>query len=383
MDEGQLSRPRLLVTGAGGFCGEHACRYFTSAGWDVTAVVRRMPVDDQAEEFLGQAAAVEICDLASASGTMEMVRRAQPDYVLHLAGVNAVALSWSSPAAVMESNVMGTVHLLEAIRGLGNRKCCRIVVAGSMLRCKLDEGGQGMAPPHPYSLSKAMQVLTAQSWASLYGMDVIVAEPSNLIGPGRSNGLCALIARYAAELERNGSGECRATNCCGDDAAGRGGDDDAEHSGGDDAERGGVDDAECGGVDDAECSGGGDVSSVDHSADGGAPPPFRLSSRTEMRDLLDVRDAIRAYELLLLSGERGMVYPVASGTMRSLGELADTFDRLASCSLQWCVGESQELSPQPLDIAAVRALGWSPRFSLEQSVLDTLESARRVLKEGM
>ncbi|WP_219838434.1 hypothetical protein [Paenibacillus sp. R14(2021)] len=42
-----------------------------------------------------------------------------------------------------------------------------------------------------------MQVLVAQSWAALYGMDVVVAEPSNLIGPGRSGGLCGLLARYA------------------------------------------------------------------------------------------------------------------------------------------------------------------------------------------
>lgn len=321
MDAGQLSRPRLLVTGGGGFCGEHACRYYASAGWDVTAVVRSMPLIREGDA-LGAAAAVEVCDLTSGAEVEAMVRRVRPDYVLHLAGMNAVGASWTHPAAVMESNVMGTVYLLEAVRRLGHSMSCRIVVAGSMLRCKLGEVESGLAPPHPYSLSKALQVVTAQSWAALYEMDIIVAEPSNLIGPGRSTGLCALIAKYAAEKE---------------------------------------------------CSTPTGI---------GLPEPFRLSSRTEQRDLLDVRDAMRAYELLLLHGRSGALYPVASGTMRTIGELAATFDRLASCTLQWAVGDSQAVSPQPIDASALKELGWSPLYSLEQSVLDTLDGARQALKEG-
>jgi GDP-4-dehydro-6-deoxy-D-mannose reductase len=188
-----------------------------------------------------------------------------------------------------------------------------------MLRFPLPVPGEQPAPPHPYSLSKTMQVLAAQSWAALYAMDVIVAEPANLIGPGRSTGLCALIAGHAAAVER--------------------------------------------------------------AAEGGGPlpAPFRLSSRTERRDLLDVRDAIRAYALLLKRGERGRVYPVASGIMRTLGEVADTFDRLTRSPLRWEIGESDAPSPDPADISAIQALGWSPRIALEQSLREAMESVRRAM----
>ncbi|QYR23035.1 NAD-dependent epimerase/dehydratase family protein [Paenibacillus sp. sptzw28] len=324
MDERSMSRPRLLITGAGGFCGEHACRYFADAGWDVTALVHRLPQQGEAE-WLRCAQSVIRCDLIDLNETKEALVRVQPGYVLHLAGMNAVPPSWSDPADVLHSNVMGTVHLLEAVRRLGGGDGsgkdgivkCRVVVAGSMLRFPLPPAGELPSPPHPYSLSKTMQVLAAQSWAALYGMDVVVAEPSNLIGPGRSSGICALIARYAAAAERA-------------------------------------------------------------AAAGTTPPaPFRLSSRTENRDVLDVRDAVRAYDLLLRQGERGRIYPVASGTMRTLGELADTFDSLASCPLQWSVGESDSPSPAPVDCHAVRALGWSPRIPLMQSLQDALETARK------
>lgn len=322
-----MSRPRLLVTGAGGFCGEHACRYFSEQGWAVTGVVRRLPKADAPEwAWLGLVDAALACDLGSRAEVEALMERAAPEYVLHLAGANAVGASWRDPAAVLQSNVMGTVHVLEAVRRLGFAAGCRVLVAGSMLRFPLvalgGSGGSGgggeyrPAPPHPYSLSKTMQVLVAQSWTSLYGMDVIVAEPSNLIGPGRSGGLCALLARYAAQVERA-------------------------------------------------------------AAQGAAAPAFRLSSRTETRDLLDVRDAIRAYELLLRGGERGRVYPVASGVMRTLGEIADAFSALAASPLEWEIGDSDAPSPEPVNCEGLAALGWSARIPLMESLRDALEAARQ------
>lgn len=210
-----MSRPRLVITGAGGFSGEHACRHFVSQGWNVTAVLRQQNSPHE-PEWLQHVETVAYCDLSSRQETETLIARTRPEYVLHLAGMNAVGTSWSDPIAALQSNVMGTVHLLEAVRQLnlsnqapvdgsnsgGQGKACRVLVIGSMLRFKLPMADESGGPPHPYSLSKTMQVLVAQSWASLYGLEVIAAEPANLIGPGRSSGLCKLLARFAAETER-------------------------------------------------------------------------------------------------------------------------------------------------------------------------------------
>lgn len=328
---------RLLVTGAGGFSGEHVCRHFFSRGWRVTAAVRRIPASGSASwAWLGDVDDVIACDLSSRSETAGMVKLANPDCVVHLAGANAVGASWSDPAAVMQSNVMGTIHVLEGVRALGS--ACRVLVAGSMLRFPLASvSGDGAAPPHPYSLSKTMQVLVAQSWASLFAMDVLVAEPSNLIGPGGSGGLSGLLARYTAQAERAFALEG------------------------------------AGGAGVAGAKGEAGAPAVEGAAEFA---PFRLSSRTESRDLLDVRDAAAAYETLLLAGERGRVYPVASGKMRTLGELADLYEELAACPLNWEVGTSTAMSPAPADNAATLALGWSPRYSLRRSIADALAHAR-------
>ncbi|WP_437348509.1 NAD-dependent epimerase/dehydratase family protein [Paenibacillus humicus] len=305
---------RLLVTGAGGYCGRHAVKHFTEAeGYAVAAMIR--PGSAPPEAAAG--CTVVGCDLADRQAVAKSIAKISPDAVLHLAGANHAGASWKDPAGYLEANLMGTVHLLEAVRL--SAPSCRIIVAGSMLGYRLPEDGPPR-PPHPYSLSKTFQRAAALSWHSMYGMDIIAAEPCNLIGPGPSGGLNALLARYAAACEKA-------------------------------------------------------------AAEGEEPPlPFPLSSRTEKRDFLDVRDAVRGYEAILRGGLSGATYAMGSGRMRSLGELADLYLSLAACPLEIQAGDSEAASPPPADASALAALGWSAGISLEQSCSDTLEEARRALK---
>uniref|UniRef100_A0A4Y8PQQ2 NAD-dependent epimerase/dehydratase domain-containing protein n=2 Tax=Paenibacillus athensensis TaxID=1967502 RepID=A0A4Y8PQQ2_9BACL len=136
------------------------------------------------------------CDLTRADDVRRLIAETLPDLVLHLAGRNAVGESWREPLGYLQANVMSTFNLLDALRA---RPASRIVVAGSMLGFPASERPD---PPHPYSLSKAFQAWGALGWGRLFGQPVIVAKPSNLIGPGPSTGICALLARRAAELEK-------------------------------------------------------------------------------------------------------------------------------------------------------------------------------------
>lgn len=315
-----MRKPRLLVTGAGGFCGEHACTYFASRGYDVIGTLRAKPAGASAASSI-EGITYTYCDLNVRQEVERLIEQTRPAYILHFAGMNAVGPSWIDPASALESNLFGTIRLMEAVRSvMAQGEACRIIVAGSMLRFPLPAAGERPLPPHPYSFSKTMQVLAARSWATLYGMDVIVAEPSNLIGPGRSKGITALMARYAAEVELR-------------------------------QEQGSL-----------------------------LPPPLRLSSRSEQRDLLDVRDAIRAYEVVMENGVSGEVYPMASGVMVTLGELADQVTALASCALAWEVGQSNAPSPSSADTSKLAKLGWRPSIPLAQSLADTLDHMRQSVR---
>lgn len=191
MDGIPMTPPRLVITGANGFTGRHACRHFAARGYEVTAVLRQA----QAEALPCPAVR---CDLTDPGQVNETIGRLAPDAVLHLAGSNSVADSWREPARFFEANVMSTVYLLDAVR-VNSLEQCTVLIVGSMLNFSLTDRPE---PPNPYSFSKTFQVAVARSWTRLFGTDIRIAQPSNLIGPGASNGICGLLARRAAALER-------------------------------------------------------------------------------------------------------------------------------------------------------------------------------------
>lgn len=183
--------PRIMITGANGFTGQHACKYFINAGYHVIAITRtnKHAVSDELITF-------EHCDLTKKQSVLSLIQKTKPDYLLHLAGQNHVGNSWNDPIASVEANVMATAYLLEALRL--EKPTCRIIVVGSTLQFDPNDLS---TLPHPYSLSKTIQTLISQSWESLYGMNIIIAKPSNLIGPGLSNGVCSILAKKVIDME--------------------------------------------------------------------------------------------------------------------------------------------------------------------------------------
>ncbi|MFB5677009.1 NAD-dependent epimerase/dehydratase family protein [Paenibacillus terreus] len=111
----------------------------------------------------------------------------------------------------------------------------------------------------------------------------------------------------------------------------------------------------------------------------GSAGPFRVSSRKAVRDFLDVRDALRAYQLLLEQGESGKVYPVCSGTEQELGTVVDHMLSLSGsgrqAEIEW--GQNGEAaSGQPQRAEWLEAKGWSPSIPLHQSLADCLDYFR-------
>ena len=305
MDVFGLKPGCVIVTGAAGFTGIHACRYLSKKGWQVIAAGSPRSAPDFWRE--SGASAGEICDLTDQKAVRSLIGNYRPDAVLHLAAQNAVDISWRDPSDTLMRNLVATVYLLEAVRL--EKPACRIVAVGSMARPPMD---RLLESENPYAFSKTLQFMAAQAWRRWHGMNIIVAEPANLIGPGGSRGICGKIARWAASIEASGGG-----------------------------------------------------------------PPFRLSSLHEMRDFLDVRDAVAAYELLLRAGAPGGVYAVESGIFRTLEELTLVFEEEAACKLNWQVGNAPANFPVSRDTSLIRSLGWQPKVAFRQSIRDALEEERR------
>lgn len=295
--------PRILITGANGFTGRHACTYFADAGYSVYALVRKEGVFQHRNIHIIKG------DLMEQSTLIKLCADIEPHFVLHLAGQNAVDASWSRPIATLEANLMGTAYLLDAIRT--EAKNCKVLIAGSILQ---SDPRNADSFTHPYGLSKTLQALYSQVYASLFDLEVVIANPSNLIGPGPSTGVCTVFAKRIAKME-------------------------------------------------AGC----------------AEKKLSIYNSLAERDFLDVRDAIKAYHLLLLKGKAGTDYPVASGIARTLQEVAAVLHKLATVHFDIEAEiEVQETLP-PIQLEALKNFGWSPSIPFEQSLADIFDEQRKKL----
>lgn len=194
---------RVLVTGAAGFIGSHVCEALLARGHEVVGVDNFDPFYPRAvkEHNLG--------DLRRAKGfrfvESDIVRQALPldgvSVVLHLAARPGVRPSLEDPAPYSETNVTGTVRVLEAARRAG---IARLVfgssssVYGEATPAPFAEDAAAVSPISPYAASKRAGELMAQAFAHLYGMQICCLRFFTVYGPRQRPDLA--IHRFTASI---------------------------------------------------------------------------------------------------------------------------------------------------------------------------------------
>ena len=137
---------------------------------------------------------------------LDLLRRVRPDLVFHLAGIQQ-----GEAKDIYRTNVMGAVHLLEAVR----QEChsSRVLLVGSAAEYGLVGKNElpvtestPCKPQGPYGLSKYASTLAGLDWSRQFGMKVVIARPFNIIGAGISPNLFAgaLLARAREALATQG-----------------------------------------------------------------------------------------------------------------------------------------------------------------------------------
>jgi nucleoside-diphosphate-sugar epimerase len=185
--------PVWLVTGASGFLGRHVLAALggeQASGNTILTSGRRPPSQEASETFLE-------ADLTHAESVHRMIRAADPDVIIHLAGRTPPA----SPDDLYRSNTVATALLLDALRARG--RAVRVVLAGSAAElgpvelADLPVGeDHPCRPVDPYGLSKWLA--TCAGLAARPPLEVIAARIFNPIGPGMSDGQA--LGRFAALL---------------------------------------------------------------------------------------------------------------------------------------------------------------------------------------
>ncbi|SEN12012.1 GDP-mannose 4,6-dehydratase [Lihuaxuella thermophila] len=197
-------KKRVLITGINGFVGPHMGQYLYSNHIRVLGIGRRDVSSIKHHRFEYQS-----CDLLQPSAAISLIHRFNPDYVIHLAAENGVQESWNNPAITLRSNILAALNIMEAVRRHPTGRFKGLLLIGSA-----HEYGDNfpdptprteetpLRPSSPYGWSKMLQTQMALMYASLYSVPVIIARTFNLIGPGRSRGICAKIAEQVVEMEQ-------------------------------------------------------------------------------------------------------------------------------------------------------------------------------------
>ncbi|MDO5408349.1 MAG: CDP-glucose 4,6-dehydratase [Eubacteriales bacterium] len=185
---------RVLVTGHTGFKGSWLSRILTLAGAQVTGYSLEAPTDPSLFGIAGLADTMdsEIGDIRDLAHLKQVFERVQPEIVLHLAAQPIVRDSYKDPVYTYETNVMGTVNLLECVRLNSCVKSVLNVTTDKVYENREWEYGYRECDPldgyDPYSNSKSCSELVTHSYQKSFFQDgrcrISTARAGNVIGGG-------------------------------------------------------------------------------------------------------------------------------------------------------------------------------------------------------
>jgi NAD dependent epimerase/dehydratase len=186
-----LRGKKILVTGADGFIGSHLVEYLVAAGHDVRAFVYYNSFNswgwlDQAPASVRASLDVFAGDIRDPHGVREAMRGC--DVVFHLAALIAIPYSYHSPDTYVDTNVKGTLNVVQAARELGvervvHTSTSEVYGTARFVPITEDHPLQGQSP---YSASKIGADQLALSFHSSFETPVSVIRPFNTYGPRQS-----------------------------------------------------------------------------------------------------------------------------------------------------------------------------------------------------
>ncbi len=316
---------RALVTGITGFVGGHLTEHLVAEGDLVVGLSAsgRWPLE---LKHLAKSARLERLDLVEQGEAelAEFISRKQPDVIYHLAAQSNPQGSMADPRGTWTLNLGGSLNLLEAVKASGQKPRVILVSSGICYGNPAPEWipvkeDCPMRPNNPYAASKAaVDLLGIQHYLS-HGTDVVIVRPFNHSGPRQSpRYVLAGLALHVAEVEK-GQREC-----------------------------------------------------------------VEIGNLDVVRDFVDVRDVVRAYRLVAQLGRPGEIYNLGSGQGTKISEALEYLRSRAAVPVSVRVDPARV---RPVDLAYLvasasklhAAVGWTPQYSIEQTLADMLDFSRRTL----
>lgn len=328
---------KTLITGITGMVGSHLADFLLeNTDWIIYGMCRwRSPLDN-VEQLIDRANKKDrvyfiygdLCDYISLQNAIEESR---PDFVFHLAAQSYPTTSFTHPIQTLDTNILGTARLLEAIRKCPGidpfiHVCSSSEVFGRVPREKLPINEEcSFHPASPYAISKTGTDLIGRFHAEAYGQKVLVTRMFTHTGPRRGDVFAeSTFAKQIAMIEQ-----------------------------------------------------------------GMIPPVVKTGNLDSLRTWSDVRDAVRAYYMLVtINPVPGEYYNIGGTFSCSVGEM---LDHLLSISTRTEISVEQEedrLRPLDADLQVPdtakfrKHTGWKPEIPFEKTMQDLLDYWRKKVHSG-
>ncbi|MBF0125230.1 MAG: GDP-mannose 4,6-dehydratase [Magnetococcales bacterium] len=329
---------RALITGITGMVGSHLADYLLEhTDWDIYGVCRwRSPLDN-VQHLLPRVNAKDRLfllhgDLRDALSLQQVVNESRPDYVFHLAAQSYPLTSFSAPIETLDTNINGTARLLEALRRCSAidpviHVCASSEVFGRVPREKLPINEEcSFHPASPYAISKVGTDLIGRFYAEAYGQKILTTRMFTHTGPRRGDVFAE--SSFAKQIAMIEAGQIE--------------------------------------------------------------PVILVGNLDSLRTWSDVRDAVRAYYMLVtVNPIPGSYYNIGGCYSCSVGEMLRFLIALSPLKDAITVTvDPSRLRPIDADLQVPdtskfnRHCGWVPRIPFEQTMQDLLEYWRGRIRAG-
>ena len=327
---------KILVTGITGFVGSHLADYLLeNTDWEVHGLTRWNDRMDNIEHLMQRINKkdrihLQYGDINDLSSMMAVFDRVKPDYVFHLAAQSYPKTSFESPLETLETNILGTAKVLDAIKTLGLEPvihvCASSEVFGRVPKefLPIHEDVQ-FHPASPYAISKVGTDLIGRFYAEAYGLRVMTTRMFTHTGPRRGDVFAeSTFAKQIAMIEA-----------------------------------------------------------------GLQEPIINVGNLDSLRTWSDVRDAVRAYHMLVtnnpIAGEYYNIGGTYSCTVREMLEYLISLSTVKNISIET---DPDRLRPIDADLQVPDTskfknhTGWEPEISFEKTMQDLLNYWRDNVNNG-
>lgn len=299
----------VLITGATGFVGSHLIKVLQKNNCEVYGTYINCPeVSDMTNKKFFE------LDIRDSLSVDKIVREIMPDIIFNLAAISNVSVSWEKSKLTFETNCIGTINLLNAIKNYSPNTS--FINIGSS-----EEYGVPVISPTneehvtnpitPYGLSKLAAGTFSKQYSEKYGLNAIHIRAFNHIGPGQPEGFVASdFARQIAEIEYKSS-----------------------------------------------------------------LPIIKVGNLSAERDFLDVRDVVNAYWLISQSAKHGHVYNVCSGKAIKISSILDGLIKQSNMEINIQIDYERYRDIEVPKIQGdntklINHTGWYNKISLNETLRD-------------